>query len=132
MAKVEQHDLSEFHIYVPVVATAGGGVLAFIPIPQAGYLKRVTAIEVALHTGDVSVITFEIGSIVSAQTLTITNTAAAVGRTHVVEFSKSTGNLVREAQHLDLLAANTACGLEIISDGGSTLGSAAFIVTFGR
>lgn len=138
MGKVEQHDLSEYHIYLPGLDVAAGSVMAHIPIPQSGQVKRVRLVMTTAMTTAASDITFELGGVAmtsggTAATIVIGATDA-VGICHTLEFDPAA--LVNEALECvdgeQGIGASTKSVLEIITDNDGTAGVASFVVTIGR
>ncbi len=133
MAKVEQHDLREYHICTGALATSPGATIAHIPIPASGQVVRcVAACDTA---GDADqAITFELATAAllsggATATMTLLN-ADVVGDIQKIEFDPlSKVNMAREAEDADAIDTSTPACLEIISAGGGAAGAYIFIVT---
>lgn len=127
MAKLEQHDLREYHIFTEPVVISGGATVLWVPIPQSGRLVRVRAIETVAVTVGAAVITFENNTVALSQALTIPLAAAAINRTTVQDFSDEPQAWFAEAEDGDLVADSGF--IEVIDDGGATAGTARFVFT---
>ena len=134
MAKVELHQLSDYHLRtVSLDVATTGGTIAFIPIPQSGIVKRISAcIEVA-QTSTNALITFEVATTLlnsngAAATLAIPSNSV-VGNVYTIEFDATTSK-VYEAENSDVLADGSV--LEIITNAGGDDGFVSFTVTIVR
>ena len=117
MAKIEQHDAREYHIWTEVLDIGAGVDTWYLPIPQAGTVVRAYYVsDTAQATGNAE-LEFTIGTTALVPVITVPSAAGAVGRSHVAIFSPVAGdNFVREPDDLDLLAAGAM--LSVATDGG--------------
>jgi hypothetical protein len=124
----ESHDLREYHIFTePVVISAAATVL-WVPIPEAGYLVRVRAIETAAITTGSAAITFENDTVACSGSLTIPLTGAAINRTTVADLTPNSPlNFFYEAETGDLVAKSGL--IEVVSGGTGGAGTARFVFT---
>lgn len=134
MAKVELHQLSDYHLRTGSLDIAtNGGTIAYIPIPQSGIVKRISACIEVLQTSLNAFITFEVsGSKLKLNGVTATLNlpiGGSVGNVHTIEFDAPTSN-VYEAEDGDALADGSV--LEISTNASGDDGFASFTVTIGR
>jgi hypothetical protein len=134
MSKIELHDLAEYTICTGIVPISPIATVAYIPIPKAGFIRRISA-AINIETDGDTAITFELaGSELTlggaTQTMTILN-ASLVGHVNVVEFDRNAPvNFAREGEDADLgLAVGVGSVLAIVSDGNTTTGALVMMIT---
>ena len=116
MSKVELHDTRECYIASGNLNTGAGVTTWYFASPIAGYLDRAIFVSETAQTTADALLTFAIGTVDLAPTLTIPSSGGANGRSHVVRFSRSAGNVLLEPEHLDLVAAGGVIAVD--TDGG--------------
>ena len=118
MAKVEQHDIREFYTHSGQYFDVGAATTWYLCVPHAGYLARAYFVSrVAQITADAT-ITFAIGGSSLTPTMVIPSSGGAIGRSHVVNFSRVSANYLYEPEGTDLVAAGAV--LAVTTDGGGT------------
>lgn len=119
MAKVEQHDLSEYYINLDLNIGAGAEEW-HIPVPQAGYIDRIYYTQTTVQASANNVLTFFVDSdATSPAGHTVTTAGAAEGHTDVIHFSaNNAANYVMEPENGDLEVKRGV--FSIATDGGGT------------
>ncbi len=137
MAKVELHDLNEYHLFTGALDVAGAAeTIAYIAIPQAGQVKRVSACIAVVQTTAPANITFEIKGLElekggATATLIIPSAGSTLGDVETIDFDPAAAvNYGLEAEDGDAIAAGSV--LAIVTDAGGAAGFANFMVTIGR
>lgn len=138
MGKVEQHDLSEYHLILTGVVLDAGAIIARVPIPQSGQVKRVKALVTVQQTaGDVD-LTFTLGTtqmLAGGATATLTiGTADVIGDIRAIDFDpNSKANYALEAVNGEAgIAAGKNSVITVASDEVGATGIATLIFTIGR
>ena len=104
MAKVEQHDMSEYYITSEELDIGAGVVTWYFGVPQAGYLTRAYYTTAVVQTTANNILTFAIEGSDLSPTLLVLTSGTAIGRVHVVDFSRTSGSYASEPVDLDLIA----------------------------
>jgi len=134
MAKAELHPLSDYHLRTGSLDVATtSGTIAYIPIPQSGIVKHITACVQAVQTAQNAFITFFVANVQLQQNgvnvvLNI-STSNVIGDAVSIEFDHST-NKVYEAENGDVIADGSV--LEIRTNAAGDDGFASFSVTIAR
>jgi hypothetical protein len=136
MPKVFQHPLSDYHIYTGNFDVNSTPV--YVPVPAAGYIKKITVCINVVQLTASSVITFNLTNNtlrVNGGTFTMTITQGSeLGKCFVQEFAKPSAGqnrLANGAEEGDTLTFGDSIFWWAGVGGGDT-GEAAFIVTIGR
>jgi hypothetical protein len=130
MAKVEQHDLSEYYINLDL--NLGNAAEEWhIPVPQAGYIDRMYYTQTTEQSSANAVLTFWINSVATVPAgHTVTTAGAAEGHTDVIRFSaNNAANYVMEPEDGDLEGKGGV--FSIATDGGGT-GTGTFCIVIRR
>ncbi len=137
MSTVDQHDLSEYHIYVGELDVGGaGGSVAHIAIPRSGQVLRVTAVATVPQITSNAGVAFQLNSVflkkASSTASLVIPSGNSVGDIATLAFDiLKTANRAREAEDGDTLAAQNSV-LEVIADGGGANGFVGLVVTVGK
>lgn len=105
MAKIEQHDMAEYYITSEMLDIGAGTATWYFGVPQAGYLVRAYYTTGVVQTTANNILTFAIETNDLSPTLIVLSAASAVGRVHVVDFSRISGSYAHEPEDTDLIAA---------------------------
>jgi hypothetical protein len=139
MGKVEQHDLSEYHIMLPGVVLDAAATVGFVPIPQSGQVKRVKALVTTAQAAAPMALTFLLGTTQmlaggATATLTIPSAGSALGNIEAIDFDpNSKANYALEAIDGESgIAATKNSVITIESDEGGSAGIVTLIFTIGR
>jgi hypothetical protein len=117
MPKQELRDMREYYINTQVLDVGNAGTW-FFGIPNAGYLSRAFFMSTVAQSSADATLTFAVGSDDLAQTMVIPSASGAIGRSHVVDFSRNAASYAYEAEDLDLVAARAV--IKVVTDAGGT------------
>lgn len=138
MSKVFQYPLGDYHICIGDHSINSPPAI-YVPIPAAGYIKKITLVATVVQATATSVMTFTLGNRslrVNGSTFQMSiPTGNTIGECYVQEFGKPSAGENRAAngaEEGDTQASDDASIFWFSGVGGGDTGRATFIVTIGR